>query len=360
MRVGYGATFQNPGRELTDREVYREEIRLARLAEPLGFDSVWSTEHHVTGYQMCPDVLQFLSYMAGTSDTLELGSMVVVIPWHRNPARVAEQIAVLDHYCGGRLTVGFGRGSGRIEFELLGVDMGEARERFMEATELISRGLETGYCEYDGAIFQQPRLPLRPAPFQSFKGRLYAGVASHGSIRLMAKPGLGILLIPQRPWEDIRAELAEYRELFRERHGEEAPPTVAVAWIFCDEDEQRAQDEAERWMSRYWRGVIKHYDFANPDNFKGVKGYENYVSQAQGVRDAGEDAIAKEFMKVQVWGTPAMCRDKIRNIHEQVGCEQFVGIFRYADMPFAVAERNLRTFAATVVPDLKKLPAKSA
>jgi len=35
MRVGYGATFQNPGRELTDREVYREEIRLARLAEPL-------------------------------------------------------------------------------------------------------------------------------------------------------------------------------------------------------------------------------------------------------------------------------------------------------------------------------------
>jgi alkanesulfonate monooxygenase SsuD/methylene tetrahydromethanopterin reductase-like flavin-dependent oxidoreductase (luciferase family) len=49
MRLGYGATFQNPGRELTDREVYREEIRLARLAEPLGFDSVWSTEHHVTG-----------------------------------------------------------------------------------------------------------------------------------------------------------------------------------------------------------------------------------------------------------------------------------------------------------------------
>ncbi len=91
MRLGYGATFQNPGQEITDREVYREEIRLARLAEPLGFDSVWSTEHHVTGYQMCPDVLQFLSYMAGTSDTLELGSMVVVIPWHRNPARVSLQ-----------------------------------------------------------------------------------------------------------------------------------------------------------------------------------------------------------------------------------------------------------------------------
>src|SRR5262245_37621684 len=355
MSHGYGSTFQNPVRELTDREVYREEIRLARLAEPLGFDSVWSTEHHVTGYQMCPDVLQFLSYMAGTSDTLALGSMVVVIPWHPNPARVAAQIAVLAPLCDGRLTVGFGRGSGRIEFEKLGVDMGQARERFMEATELISRGLEAGTCEYRGKIFEQPHMPIRPAPFKSFKGRLYAGVASYGSIRLMAKPGLGILLIPQRPWQDIRAELEEYRDLFREHHGEDAPPTVAVAWVFCDEDEQRATDEAEKWMSRYWRGVIAHYDFANPENFRGVKGYENYVGQAQGVREAGEDAIAQEFMKVQVWGTPKTCLEKIRNIREQVGCDEFVGIFRYADMPFATAERNLRAFAATVVPELKKL-----
>jgi alkanesulfonate monooxygenase SsuD/methylene tetrahydromethanopterin reductase-like flavin-dependent oxidoreductase (luciferase family) len=359
MRLGYGATFQNPGQELTDHEVYCEEIRLARLAEPLGFDSVWSTEHHVTGYQMCPDVLQFLSYMAGTSDTLELGSMVVVIPWHQNPARVAEQIAVLDHYCDGRLTVGFGRGSGRVEFEKLGVEMGQARERFMEATDLIKRGLEQGYVEYDGAIFKQPRMPLRPAPFKSFERRLYAGVASAGSIQRMAKPGLGILLIPQRPWADIRSELEEYRALFLEHHGKQAPPPVGVAWVFCDEDEGRAQAEAEKWMTRYWRGVIKHYDFANPENFKGVKGYENYVVQAQGAQQVGEAAIAKDFMDVQVWGTPQVCFEKIRNIQQQVGCEQFVGIFRYADMPFAVAERNLRTFATTVLPDLKKLPAKA-
>jgi alkanesulfonate monooxygenase SsuD/methylene tetrahydromethanopterin reductase-like flavin-dependent oxidoreductase (luciferase family) len=307
---------------------------------------------------MCPDVLQFLSYMAGTSDTLELGSMVVVIPWHRSPARVAEQIAVLDHYCDGRLTVGFGRGSGRIEFDLLGVDMSEARERFMEATDLIKRGLDVGYCEYDGAIFKQPRLPLRPAPFKSFKGRLYAGVASAGSIQLMAKPGLGILLIPQRPWQDIRSELEEYRGLFRTHHGEEAPAPVAVAWVFCDEDEGRAHEEAERWMTRYWRGVIKHYDFANPENFAGIRGYENYVTQARGAKEVGEEAVARDFMSVQVWGTPKTCLEKIRFIREQVACEQFVGIFRYADMPFHEAERNLRTFATTVLPELKKPPSK--
>ena len=175
----------------------------------------------------------------------------------------------------------------------------------------------------------------------------------------MAKPGLGILLIPQRPWEDIRSELQEYRALFQQHHGEAPPPPVAVAWIFCDEDEQRARDEAEKWMTRYWRGVIKHYDFANPDNFKGVKGYESYVTAAQGAIEVGEEAVARDFMKVQVWGTPKVCLDKIRHIHEQVGCDQFVGIFRYADMPFHDAERNLRSFAATVLPELKKLPSKA-
>jgi hypothetical protein len=54
-----------------------------------------------------------------------------------------------------------------------------------------------------------------------------------------------------------------------------------------------------------------------------------------------------------------VCLEKIRSIHEQVDCAQFVGIFRYADMPFSEAERNLRTFATTVLPELKKLPAKA-
>ena len=65
--------FQNPGRVRADREVYRSELRLADLAEPLGFQSIWGVEHHFTDYTMCPDVLQFLSYMAGRTTRASLG-----------------------------------------------------------------------------------------------------------------------------------------------------------------------------------------------------------------------------------------------------------------------------------------------
>src|SRR3977135_171914 len=162
MHVGMAAVFQNPGKARTDREVYRNELRLADLAEPLGFESVWGVEHHFTDYTMCPDVLQFLSYMAGRTRTVQLGSMVVVLPWH-DPMRVAEEVSMLDNLSGGRLILGMGRGAGKVEFDGFRLSMDESRPRFVESAEMLLRGLETGYCEDDRAYGQQPRagIPAR-------------------------------------------------------------------------------------------------------------------------------------------------------------------------------------------------------
>jgi len=111
-----GVVFQGQGEGRTDRNVYRNELRLGDLAEPLGFESLWGVEHHFTDYTMCPDVLQYLTYFAGRTQRIQLGSMVVVLPWHK-PIRVAEQAVVLDHMSNGRLILGIGRGLGRVEFE---------------------------------------------------------------------------------------------------------------------------------------------------------------------------------------------------------------------------------------------------
>jgi len=176
MHVGYGAAFQNPNNALSDAEVYQGEVRLAELAEPLGFDSVWSIEHHFDDYTMCPDVLQFLSYMAGKTSRVKLGSMVVVLPWH-DPIRVAEQVSLLDHLSNGRFILGLGRGLARIEYEGFRLDQNEGRSRFVEYAELVLKALETGYME-GGVVTQQPRREIRPFPARSFKGRTYAAAVS--------------------------------------------------------------------------------------------------------------------------------------------------------------------------------------
>ncbi len=187
MRVGMAAVFQNPGRTRSDSDVYRDELKLADLCEPLGFDSIWSVEHHFTDYTMCPDVLQFLTYMAGRTTRVALGSMVVVLPWH-DPMRVAEEVSMLDNISGGRMILGLGRGAGKVEFDGFRLSMDESRERFVESAQMLLEGLEKGYCEFDGRFIRQPRTDIRPAPFKSFRGRTYAAAVSPESGRGKRSP----------------------------------------------------------------------------------------------------------------------------------------------------------------------------
>ena len=91
MHVGMTTFFQNLGRPIGDHEVYRHEMSMADLAEPLGFDSVWGAEHHFDDYTMCPNVAQFLTYIAARTTKVKLGSMVMVLPWH-DPVRLAEEV----------------------------------------------------------------------------------------------------------------------------------------------------------------------------------------------------------------------------------------------------------------------------
>src|SRR5258708_5000327 len=235
MHVGMGVIFQATDPKRSDREVYQAELKLGDLAEPLGFDSLWGVEHHFTDYTMCPDVLQYLTYFAGRTSRINLGSMVVVLPWH-NPIRVAEQIAVLDHVSNGRFIFGMGRGLGRVEFEGYGVDQNDAREIFVESAQMLIEGLERGWCEFDGKHIKQKRRDIRPRPFKSFKGRTYAAAVSPESSEIMAKLGIGLLVIPQKPWEAVITEMSNYRRIYREVNHTDAPPPVLAGWVFCDED----------------------------------------------------------------------------------------------------------------------------
>jgi alkanesulfonate monooxygenase SsuD/methylene tetrahydromethanopterin reductase-like flavin-dependent oxidoreductase (luciferase family) len=352
MKVGGAVIFQNPFNKSSDYDVYKNDLRIGDLYEPLGFDSIWSVEHHFDDYTMCPDVLQFLTYYAGRTKTIQLGSMVVVLPWH-DPIRVAEQVSVVDHMSNGRMILGLGRGLARIEFDGFRVPLGESRERFIESAEMIIEGLEKGYCEYDGKYIKQPRRDVRPKPFKSFKGRTYAAAVSPESSRIMAKLGIGILIIPQKPWEAVAQELGEYRQTYKQVNGGEPLPTIAAGWTFCDKSVERAREMAVKYIGGYWNTALRHYEMAS-DHFGKAKGYEYYEQMAKNLQ-GNQDASIDYFLNLQVWGTPEMCFSKIDEIRQKVGADHYTGVFSYAGMPIEDAEKSLRLFASDVMPELKKL-----
>jgi len=353
MHVGMGVIFQATDPKRSDREVYQAELKFGDLAEPLGFDSLWGVEHHFTDYTMCPDVLQYLTYFAGRTSRINLGSMVVVLPWH-NPIRVAEQIAVLDHVSNGRFIFGMGRGLGRVEFEGYGVDQNDAREIFVESAQMLIEGLERGWCEFDGKHIKQKRRDIRPRPFKSFKGRTYAAAVSPESSEIMAKLGIGLLVIPQKPWEAVITEMSNYRRIYREVNRVDAPPPVLAGWVFCDEDAGRAEAMARQYIGGYWHTVLKHYELVG-DHLGKLKGYESYGAMQKMVTDpAARDQMIDFFLGLQIYGTPAQCHDRILDFAGRLGAESFTGVFSYAGMPYEMAEKNLRLFASEVVPRLKQ------
>ena len=353
MHIGMAVIFQGTGEGRTDRNVYRNELRLGDLAEPLGFESLWGVEHHFTDYTMCPDVLQYLTYFAGRTETIQLGSMVVVLPWH-DPMRVAEQVVMLDHMSNGRLILGIGRGLGRVEFEGFGVHQENSREIFVESAQTILTGLERGYCEFDGKFIHQIRRDLRPRPFKSFRGRTYAAAVSPESSQIMAQLGIGILVIPQKPWDVVTNELKAYRSVYSEVNGTDAPPPIVAGWVVCDESADRAEEMARKYIAGYWQTVVRHYELIG-DHLTTMKGYEAYKAmQEKTSAPGGLDEMIEFFLDLQVWGTPDQCYEKIVNMQERTGAEAFTGVFSYAAMPYDIAEHSLRLFASDVMPLLKK------
>ena len=355
MHVGMASIFQNPDNDkgVSDHQIYQQDMALAISAEGLGFESVWGVEHHFTDYTMTPDVTQFLACVGGQCKKVKLGTMVIVLPWN-DPMRVAEKISMLDCMTDGRVVIGIGRGLGRVEFEGFRVPMGESRDRFVESAETILTGLEQGYCEYDGEYIKQPRARIRPEPFRSFKNRTYAAAVSPESSIIMARLGLGILVIPQKPWEEHAKELKTYNELFMQLHGVAAPNPYVAGWVACDADAGRAEEMARTYIGGYWNSVVKHYEMTS-DHFEHTKGYEYYKVLKQAIDTDGIDAMAEFFMSLQVWGTPEQCFEKITDIHRRTDCCGFTGIFSYAGMNAQTAQGSMALFAAEVMPELKKL-----
>jgi alkanesulfonate monooxygenase SsuD/methylene tetrahydromethanopterin reductase-like flavin-dependent oxidoreductase (luciferase family) len=353
VHVGMGAFFQNPGRARSDAEIWRQGLEIASMAEPLGFDSVWSAEHHFTDYHMCPNVAQFLTWVASRTQRVLLGSMIMVLPWH-DPVRLAEEVSVLDHMSGGRVLLGVGRGLGRVEFEGFRVEMSESRKRFTEYATAILRGLETGRMEYDGELYRQPPVEIRPAPFASFRGRAYASAISPETSRILAELGVGMMIIAQKPWPTIEEDVAGYRELYREINGEEAPKPLLASWVAVHESQAGAEEMSERWIMGYCASVLEHYEFANA-GLAEIPGYEYYGKLAERIAKHGPEEFSRFLTGLQVAGTPESVTEQLRENIRRIDGAGVIGIFNYAGMPDDVARDNFELFADKVLPTLRSI-----
>jgi alkanesulfonate monooxygenase SsuD/methylene tetrahydromethanopterin reductase-like flavin-dependent oxidoreductase (luciferase family) len=353
MEVGLQMIFASHGwHGISDSQVYDEEVTLALQADELGFDTLWPVEHHFFDYSFCPDNVEFLAYMAGRTRRIHLGTAAVILPWNE-PIRVAEKISMLDKLSEGRVRFGMGRGLSRREFApFRGIDLGETRERFDEASAMIVAALENGFIEGDGKFYPTPRTEIRPRPQRSFENRIYAVANSDDSVDACARIGGRMIMFAETDWRKRIPGIERHRKHFKMQHCRDAPPVMIADFTFCHPDRDYAHECGEQYLASYLASILEHYELMG-DHLANTLGYERYGQQAAALRAIGFEKYVEGFLASNAYGTPEEIIATLRARYEIVGPFDMATCFRFGGIPFEDARASMELFAREVVPEVR-------
>jgi probable F420-dependent oxidoreductase len=158
--------FQLPEVERVVR--WPEYVTLARLAEDVGFDSMWIGDHLLyrtaaLGARGPWEAWTMLAGLAAATSRITLGPLVACTSFH-NPAMLAKMAATVDEISGGRLVLGLGAGWNETEYQAFGFPFDRRIARFEEAFTIIRTLLREGRIDFEGEFYQARDCELLPRP----------------------------------------------------------------------------------------------------------------------------------------------------------------------------------------------------
>ena len=108
---------------------------------------------------------------------------------------------------------------------------------------------------------------------------MYSAANSTASVLAAAKAGLGMMIIPQKEWEDYREDVLNFNAMRAEIGMPPRQPITGV-FVYCAATEKEAREGAEVYMPNMSYTSLKHYESDDPDHFRAVEGYEHYAESA--------------------------------------------------------------------------------
>lgn len=348
LRFGQLHLFESPqGR--SEKEIIDEQIELMVDAEALGFDSVWTAEHHFTEYGHCASPAVTLAVVAARTRRIRLGTGVVVLPLN-HPVRVAEDFAFLDHMSDGRIDVGVGRGYQPMEFRGYGVDPARSREMFREQIDIIRRAWTEERFSYEGEFYRLDDVSVRPAPLQKPHPPVWMAALSPATFDLCARFGFHLLCAPVFGFDlEAGAEhIARYRQAAAAR-GDDDRNVAALTITYVAETTQQARADLRDAVMWYYRTLARY--IAPPAGQVPVAGYEFYGTAREFLENVDWDTVVERG--AVVCGSPAEVTDRIAEIRARCGFSHYLGWTRIGGLDPAKARRSMELMGERVIPELR-------
>ena len=341
--------------EVPDSQNMDDTLYMGELVEPLGFDSIWATEHYGSAYSMQPNPLQYLAYWAGRTNRVDVGTAVIVAPWW-NPVRLAHEISMLDILLKGRrLHLGIGRGISPHEYASLGYPMEESHKYFYDVINAIRAADGAERFEFKGNVYDIPPTSIRPQA--RHKGDLTKNIkvafSTEASAKLAAENGLGQMFVAGDDVDEMINKVQRFNNIRKDLGLPPDQPTTLL-WMYCAE----TADEAEEgWVYFKNQGIAAqhhYFDWNNP-GYEGIRGYEEYLLRQTADISPAEARLAAR-RATQPIGTSDQIIEKIKTMQQTISMEKVVIHMMYGGMPRDKAEKSLRLFAQKVLPEVQSMP----
>lgn len=337
MDFGTFLLLQSPSAR-SSSEIFSRGVEIAQAADEMGFESIWCAEHHFSTYGYLSRPLMYAVHLASKTKQIRVGSAVVVLPLH-HPLLVAEEIATADQLSGGRLDIGLGRGYQSYEFERLGRDLSESRERFDESVDVIQKAFEGKPFSYDGKHYSFGETSVYPQPLQQ-PVPFWVVAQSKESIDATVKRGFNLVSggfgVPIERLREFRKHLDEVVAASSTKHAFRVS-TQRPVYVTHDESELPAMVAHARWNMRVTLSLRQ--GLARVENGQAVAiPFDNEPS---------DDELLERFF---VMGTPETCIKRLNALRDAMGIDHFNASFWFGDLEHDKVLNSMRLFHEEVMP----------
>ena len=317
MKVGVLQFFSWPERRFPLGEVYERALQRIDVMDEGGYDAVWLAEHHFNTFSVCPSVHMMGTMVAARTKRLRIGMGVSLAAFY-HPLRLAEEVALLDHFSGGRVNWGAGRGFDAKEFKAFGIDREESYPRFREHFEIVLEAWKQERLTYRGQFWDFEGVEVLPKPLQEPHPPIWVAASTPGAIEWAAKQGHSIMMDPHSAHADIAAK----RKLFEDTlsgagHSIDGRLIPMARLMAIGETEGEAEAIARSGASWTVGSYMRPKSALGKSDTLPANSESMFVDEAQ-QKAAEQDPVQRYMDSVVVYGTPSQVVDKLKAMEQEL------------------------------------------
>lgn len=343
MRVGFYINPQTPGPR-DDGRIINEVLGQVDLAERLGFEDVWVTEHAFTGYNAYSDPVVLAAAITQRTQKMKIGFSVAVAPYH-HPIRFLTQVNLLSQLSKGRVVIGIGAGNSPDEFQGYGLDAQLRHPMLNEWIDIVEtyrkQGEDSAGFAYGSGFWKgEVKGRIIPAPYNGVLPHIAWGTSTDATTVRIANLGYSLLCGPRDP-KTIAPRFLTYVKALEA--ADLSPEAKAAAW----EDTGGLQQVYVAAPGEDWRTTI-------------ADAIEVYVQKSahanSGIDDLPKDDLQKRIeTHMSRWLIAGTVEEVLPRLvlRARMGYRHLMCWFTFGHIADDLVRASMERFAADIMPVLR-------